>query len=189
MMRVVIDPGHGGRATGAVYGGVRESDINLQVAKLLADELAARNVEVLLTRDIDIDVALRQRCTLSNIAGPDLFVSLHCNAAEAHSAQGFEVWTSPGETQSDRAADRVINRLLSEFPARHARFDWSDGDGDRESRFAVLVGTVSPAILVEMGFISNDDERAWLQERDTQLRLARSIGKGCVDFLRARLAA
>lgn len=187
-MRVVIDPGHGGRDAGAVYGGAKEADINLQVARLILEDLASRGVDVLMTRDVDMDVSLRQRCNLSNTVSPDLFVSLHCNAAESQSAEGFEVWTSPGETQSDQAADRVINQLLAEFPSRRARLDWSDGDGDRESRFYVLVHTTSPAILVEMGFLSNRRERSWLLQDETHQRMARSISKGVFDFLQRKAA-
>ena len=84
MSRVVIDPGHGGKDTGAVGpGGVREKDVTLDVAHRVAPVLAGQGIQVVLTRDDDRFVSLEERTARANAFDADLFVSIHCNASES----------------------------------------------------------------------------------------------------------
>lgn len=114
--------------------------------------------------------SLQDRCTLANSHSADLFVSIHCNAFADASAEGYEVFTSPGETGADPYATRVMDSFGSLFPGRKARTDYSDGDPDQERRFYVLIHTSMPAILVELGFITNPCE-AYLLSLDDQRQL------------------
>ena len=188
-MRIVIDPGHAGRNVdpGAVNQstGLQEADVALFVSKLVETQLLAAGHELKLTRtdweqpETD-DMSVRT--SLSNDWGADLFVSIHCNSAVSPNAAGYEVWTSPGDTEGDALATCIYAQIAIEFPDRTGRADYSDGDPDKESRFYVLVHTNAPACLVEMAFISNDEEAALLSDVAWQTRYARAIARGVTDY-------
>ncbi len=90
---VVIDAGHGGKDPGAVANGVREKDINLRVARLMADMLKKEGLRVVLTRSTDVYLQLSQRTSIAIKEDADAFVSLHCNALpKGRSAQGMEIY-------------------------------------------------------------------------------------------------
>lgn len=188
-MRIVIDPGHAGRSIdpGAVNPrtGLLEADIALIISRLVENYLIAVGYEVKLTRteweQAETD-DLNYRTTLANDWGADIFTSLHCNSAANPSAEGYEVWTSPGDTQGDRLATCIYGQIATEFPDRAGRTDYSDGDPDKESSFYVLVHTDAPACLVEMAFISNDAEAALLADAAWQDRYARAIARGVTDY-------
>ena len=188
-MRIMIDPGHAGRNVdpGAVNQstGLQEADVALFVSKLVETQLLAAGHEVKLTRT-DWEQAetddLNVRTSLSNDWGADLFVSIHCNSAVSPNAAGYEVWTSPGDTEGDALATCIYAQIAIEFPDRTGRADYSDGDPDKESRFYVLVHTNAPACLVEMAFISNDEEAALLSDVAWQTRYARAIARGVTDY-------
>jgi N-acetylmuramoyl-L-alanine amidase len=191
-MKIVIDPGHAGRNVdpGAVHAatGLQEADVALIVSRLVENYLIAAGCEVKLTR-VDWEQAetddLSYRTTLANDWGADIFVSIHCNSAGSPSAEGYEIWTSPGNTQGDVLANCIYKQIGAEFPDRTGRSDFSDGDSDKESRFYVLVHTDAPACLVEMAFISNDEEVAFLSDAAWQNRYARAIAKGITDYAAA----
>ena len=187
-MKIVIDSGHSGSPDpGAVNPsvGLRESDIVLVVAKMVENYLLAVGCEVKLTRteweQAETD-DLDYRTALANDWGADIFISLHCNSAINSSAKGYEVWTSPGDTLGDKLATCIYRQIAAEFPDRVGRVDYSDGDPDKESRFYVLMYTDAPACLVEMAFISNDEEAALLADTVWQDRYARAIARGVTDY-------
>jgi N-acetylmuramoyl-L-alanine amidase len=108
MRRVVIDPGHGGRDTGAIGPrGVREKDVALAIARVLARRLRALGFAVVLTRKDDSYVSLDERTRIANESRADLFVSVHCNAARSRTLSGVETWTL--NVASNRYATRLAN--------------------------------------------------------------------------------
>ena len=188
-MKVVIDPGHAGRNIdpGAVNGstGLQEADVALVISRQVASYLLNVGYEVKLTRtewEQEETDDLSYRTALANDWGADIFISLHCNSAANQSAEGYEVWTSPGNTLGDKLATCIYGQIAAEFPDRAGRTDYSDGDPDKESRFYVLVHTDAPACLVEMAFISNDAEAALLADAAWQDRYARAIARGVTDY-------
>lgn len=91
---VVVDPGHGGRDPGAIgHGGLKEKDVNLAIARLLAKELRSRDFKVVLTRDEDRTLSLEERTARAESAGGDVFISIHANASRRSGARGIEVYT------------------------------------------------------------------------------------------------
>lgn len=188
-MKIVIDPGHAGRNIdpGAVNGttGLQEANVALMISRLVENYLSNVGYEVKLTRteweQAETD-DLSYRTTLVNDWGADIFISLHCNSAANRSAEGYEVWTSPGDTQGDKLATCIYGQIAAEFPDRAGRTDYSDGDPDKESRFYVLIHTDAPACLVEMAFISNDEEAILLVDTAWQDRYARAITRGVTDY-------
>jgi N-acetylmuramoyl-L-alanine amidase len=176
-MKFMIDPGHGGHDSGAMGPSrTRESDVALAVSLMIAGHFSSDSShEIMLTRYADVFVELGDRCSIANDWGADAFISIHCNAADSAAASGFEVWTSPGWTPADPIATSIWQTLRGTFPDMRARLDVSDGDPDKESRFQVLVGTEMPAVLVELGFISNPDEEKRLTWPPFQLAAAKVI--------------
>jgi N-acetylmuramoyl-L-alanine amidase len=107
--RVVLDPGHGGYDSGATGpAGTREKDVTLDVAKRVAALLGRAGVEAVLTREDDRFVSLEERAARANQLGADLFVSIHCNAAETHARHGVETYVL--DTTRDEIAQRVAAR-------------------------------------------------------------------------------
>jgi N-acetylmuramoyl-L-alanine amidase len=215
--KVVIDPGHGGVDVGATgRADVQEKDITLAVARELARTLRDRNdIEAVLTRGDDSSLGLVERTEFANREGADLFVSLHCNAWFDPAARGVETYfLSPAKSEWDADVarkenssagtgddldfilwDLVQNAYIQESAtlaeAVQAGLVNDTGlrnRGVKQAGFRVLVGAFMPAILVEMGFISNGDDAKALTDRREQRRIARALADAIVDF-RARMDA
>ena len=164
--------------------GLREKDVALAVVMIIAAQVADI-CEVRFTRKDDTFIPLGTRAKLANDAGAKLFVSVHCNSAENRSANGFEVFTTPGETESDKLAIETFRSYASSFPHLRKRMDTADGDEDKEASFAVLRLTRCPAILFELEFISNEAGEAFLGGRGNQVTMATAIARGIRAFLKA----
>lgn len=174
---VIVDPGHGGKDPGAdAY--LVESEINLDLATLFA--VRAHDFDTLLTRKGDQFVSLGDRAMFSNVHDADAFLSFHCNAAVDPEANGFEVWTSPGDTAADPLATRIFAALADACPGMPGRRDMSDGDPDKESPFYVLRHTTAPAVLIEFGFVTNERDALFLDDVENQLRIVEAVS-GAVD--------
>lgn len=175
MLRILIDPGHGGRDSGAVSGDGKllEKDVVLNVGRRVFDHLDDFGV-VELSRENDHFLKLHERAAKANAGNLDL-LSIHANAG---GGRGFEVFTSPGQTDADPWATAVLQSLAAEFPDRPIRSDLADGDPDKEARFTVLTKTERPAILIELGFIDTEEGAAFLADGENQDRLARAIARG-----------
>jgi N-acetylmuramoyl-L-alanine amidase len=132
--------------------------------------------------DSNLDVSLPVRCTRTNnyvrkYSDRDhLFLDLHGNAAGVESANGIEIWTSPGKTRSDEYATKIYESL-KEFGWK-MRHDFSDGDPDKESRFYTLINTNCPAVLIEYGFFTNYDQAKLMMNPSVQKELARLTVEG-----------
>ena len=125
--KVVIDSGHGGNDPGAIgKNGLKEKDVNLDIAKRLSSLLRAEGVATVLTRSTDKFVPLSTRVSMANHSGADLFISLHSNAARSRSLSGFEVYyVAPSVSDSKRAALTARSTALN---LKDAVF--SSGTGD-----------------------------------------------------------
>jgi N-acetylmuramoyl-L-alanine amidase len=107
--RIVLDPGHGGNDPGAIgTGGMKEKDVTLDIARKVAPLLAKDGLSVILTREDDRFVPLEDRTARANAFGADVFVSIHCNAADNHVRHGVETYVL--DTTKDEIASRVAAR-------------------------------------------------------------------------------
>lgn len=190
-MKIMVDPGHAGRNIdpGAVNPktGLQEADVALMVGRLVEKYLLKAGCEVKLTRtewEQEETDDLEYRTNLSNEWGADAFVSIHCNSAENSAAKGYEVWTSPGQTEGDKLATCIFRQIAGIFPELQGRTDYSDGDPDKESRFYVLVNTEAPACLIELDFISNDAEATLMANSTWRDLYARAIARGITDYFK-----
>jgi N-acetylmuramoyl-L-alanine amidase len=183
-----LDAGHGGSDSGAVGAmGLREKDVALSVVMLLGAMLADV-CEVRYTRKDDTFIPLAKRAELANAAGATIFVSVHCNSAERREASGFEVYTTPGETESDELAIDTFRSYSVGFPHLRKRMDTADGDEDKEASFAVLRLTRCAAILFELEFISNEAGEAFLGKRENHVAMASALARGIRAYLKAPAA-
>jgi len=175
-MRICLDPGHSGPyEPGACAGGVSEADINLAMARLLGQELTAAGHAVILTRSGPIaSDGLKFRAELANQWEADVFLSLHCNAAATVAAKGVETFCFPG-SQMGRQLAGHIQQALSEAGYTLDR-------GVKEANFAVLRLTAMPAVLVECGFLTNEQDRAVLADPAGQQRIAAAVAAGLSAF-------
>ncbi len=189
------DPGHGGKDVGASSANVLEKDISLQVANRLASKLKDAGYTVSMTRNTDVFIELDERAKLSQKNRADLFISLHCNAAEATSASGIEVYTATPlgmpPTRDNVVAKAACaatavdkeNTLLGYLAQRQLKGLCHGADrGSRRMRYVVLKDNAVPAMLVEMGFISNPSERAKLQQIRYQEQIARALCNSVNEF-------
>lgn len=178
----LLDPGHGGIINGEYQtAGKRspkfedgrqlfEGEFNRDIVKRILKLCAEGGIEAYNLVDTEIDVPLRERTDLANDifrknyqenGKKSVFLSVHANAwtkdgkFEFNSANGWEVFTTPGETKSDKVATLFFNEMKATFPNEKFRADHSDSDPDKEAMFFVLRKTVMPAILTENFFMTN----------------------------------
>ena len=174
---VVLDPGHGGSASGAVYGGVAEKDLNLAIASQAARLLEEAGLTVLMTRRDDQDVSLYRRSGLANTYGADLFVSVHCNASLTNpEARG--VYTAAADRQGE---GWVLAEVLRQTMMAAAGAE--DMGTEPRPNLAVLRTAQAPAALVECGYMSTPAELELLCQPDYQLQLAQGIAEGVLTYL------
>lgn len=189
---IIFDAGHGGHDSGAVAAsGLMEKTVNLAAARMLAglSTVPRGRSDGGLIRYDDVFVPLQTRAQIANTIGADLFVSIHANASTSLTAHGFEIWTSPGKTASDECATSIFEQLRAALPGRRARMDMTDGDVDYEAGFKVLTATRMPAVLVELGFLSNQEEAALLGSHQFLLDATLAIWRGVVEWLEERGAS
>jgi len=171
-MKVCIDPGHGGHDSGAVGNGVKESALVLSIGRRVRD-LLKPHVEVIMTRESDHFVSLSERCNIANDAACDIFVSLHANSAINTDAHGVETFTS-GSDASRKLATLILNRHLEAVEQKNR--------GVKRANFHVLRNTRMPAVLQELGFVSNTGEAAILDSTANQEKMARAVTDGVLNF-------
>ncbi|MGQ7328482.1 GBS Bsp-like repeat-containing protein [Streptococcus suis] len=192
---VYIDPGHGGRDSGASYGGVHEKNLALSVSNKLRENLLKYGINVLMTRTGDYDVDFKtERSRMTNASNADLFISIHFNATGAgvSNATGIETYwyqynpeyqpkinkemhNNPTRlAESEILANKVQESLIKETGAVNR--------GVRRETFAVLRETAIPAILVELGFMDNPSELQVIKQDSYHTRLAKALAQGVMNW-------
>ncbi len=218
--RIVIDPGHGGKDPGAIgVKGLKEKDVVLKLAKLLAKKLREKlGVKVILTRNRDKYIPLIQRPAIANSKKADLFISLHTNASPDKRAKGIETYylnfTTDPEAMRVAALENaatkkslsdlqdlikaiLANTKLSESRLLAEKVQESlvhtlkryypdiEDRGVKYAPFLVLVGARMPAILVEIGFITNPKEESRLKNSHYLEMIAEGIAKGIEVYIQS----
>ncbi len=169
-MRIVIDVGHGGKDSGAVSeNGLYEKDVVLSVAFQIAEWnriISNDKYDIYLTRYNDTLISLSDRVRLTKELKPDLFISLHCNHAQNKNAKGIEAYTYSYGSKSINSKTALKSRLMAltilNAINQHLNFK---SRGIKSANFQVLRDNkdVCPSILVELGFLSNQDECSYLK--------------------------
>ncbi len=190
---VVIDPGHGGGDHGATEGTIIESKIALQVALKLANKLQSDlETKVILTRQQDASISLKQRVKISASNKADLFISLHGNSSSDRRAKGAEFYFGGSTPPKDEIhQSEVLNSIVSDlnYNARlyqsqsfaAASFNlWKESNlsqprAIKQAPFFVINRNSTPSILVEFGFITNAKEAIDLLKDETQDLIATNL--------------
>ncbi|HEY9719656.1 MAG TPA: N-acetylmuramoyl-L-alanine amidase, partial [Trichormus sp.] len=171
---IVLDAGHGGSDPGAQRGDVQEKDLTLGITEKLKQLLEASGAHVIMTRSDDTFVSLEDRVKTTNQLMPDLFLSVHINALESVSdIHGIETYYQTDQSRS--LADAVHQSLVAALSAPDRSV--------RKARFYVINHTPVPAVLAEVGFISNKDERSKLASTDYQQQVAQALAQGVMVYL------
>ena len=174
---IIIDAGHGGTDPGSVKQGIQEKDINLQIALQLQKRLEAKGYKVVMTRDDDTAISLKNRAKLANQAKGDLLISIHQNSFRDASVHGIEVFYTPGKgTYDDRLANCIQEALISYTQAkdRHVR---------EITNLLIIRESNMSACLIESAYLSNDTERELIQTKDYQDKVVTGIIEGIENFL------
>ena len=185
---VYLDAGHGGYDPGASYFGISEKSLTLAIQSRVKDKLEAEGYQVVTTRTSDTYVDLTDRSRAANASESDIFVSIHINASGSSAAQGIETYyyqpyaeypsrinatyhANPTRlSMSDTLANAIQSSLINATGAQN--------QGVKRQTFAVLRETTSPAVLLELGFLSNPQEAARLNTSAYQETLANAIVAG-----------
>ena len=192
---IFLDPGHGGRDSGAFYYNVAEKDLNMQIYRKLRTKLEELGYKVLTSRDSDIDVDfITERSRMVNKTNSDIFISIHFNATgNAYSkASGIQTYSYSDEpdypskinpywhnhpdriSESKRLAAAIHSSLLAETGAKDA--------GQLERSYAVLRETAKPAVLLELGYMDNFTESQQIRDSRYQDKLVAGIVKGIQKY-------
>ncbi|WP_341524955.1 N-acetylmuramoyl-L-alanine amidase [Nostoc sp. UHCC 0302] len=175
---VVIDPGHGGKDSGAPgIGGLLEKDVVLPIGQKVAAILEQHGVQAVLTRDADFFVELQGRVDIAERANATLFVSIHANSVDNRpDVNGLEVYYYDS---GYNLAEVVRNTILQNIGTINDR-------GTRKARFYVLRKSSMPSILVETGYMTGREDNPRLATRDYQNRMAEAIASGILKYLQRR---
>lgn len=171
--KIWLDAGHGGKEPGACSGGLKEKDITLDVVLKIGAILRDYDVDVFYTRMEDVDATLASRTSSANKVGVDAFVSVHCNSATNTNARGVETYCYKFKYR--KLADAIHKRITGDVSLY--KFDRKVKEGD----FHVIRETNMDACLVELAFISNDEDRWLLKNKKDQY--AKTIAYGLLDYL------
>lgn len=175
---IVIDPGHGGKDPGSeVYSGVAEKDFNLSVSKQLRDILAQDSrMKITLTRSDDRFISLNDRVDIANTLGADVFISIHANSYIDSKTRGVETFYARGDSVDlAQALHRVVLQATG-FPDRSVRI----------SSHRVTRNTTMPAVLLELGYLSNANDAKALMQASVQQRLATSLAASIIQYVESR---
>ncbi|PHJ56108.1 N-acetylmuramoyl-L-alanine amidase [Nostoc linckia z18] len=175
---VVIDPGHGGKDSGAPgLGGLLEKDVVLPIGRKVAAILEQNGVQTVLTRDADFFVELQGRVDIAERVNATLFVSIHANSVDNRpSVNGLEVYYYDS---GYALAEVVRNTILQNISTIKDR-------GTRKARFYVLRKSSMPSILVETGYMTGYEDNPRLASPEYQNRMAEAIASGILKYLRQR---
>ncbi|MCL1695853.1 MULTISPECIES: N-acetylmuramoyl-L-alanine amidase [unclassified Lysinibacillus] len=175
---IIIDPGHGGKDVGTLYGSFYEKNITLKVSTIVKNKLEAAGANVKMTRTGDTFPSLQGRVDFTNANYGEIFVSIHVNSASNTSAQGTETYyaKSTGDMYQEDIdlATFVNNQIVNNVKMKNR--------GVKEQQYYVIRNTIIPAILVELGFLSNSEDRAKLTSDQYAEMYADSIYKGISQY-------
>jgi len=175
---IIVDPGHGGKDPGAVVGSYSEKAITLKVSTLVKQKLEAAGAKVYMTRTGDTYPSLQDRVDFTDANYGEIFVSIHVNSAANTSAQGTETYyakTTGDMYQEDiDLATFVNNQIVNNLNMKNR--------GVKEEQYYVIRNTIIPAVLVELGFLTNNEDRAKMTDDKYVESFADSIYKGISQY-------
>jgi N-acetylmuramoyl-L-alanine amidase len=182
-LRVMIDPGHGGRDTGRVgFGGLREKDVNVRLALALEQVLVATGAEPLLTHRGTGTSSLQARLDASRLHEPDVFLCLHHDTCESLEARGVATFYFANGGYFSPAGKRLAGYVVDALVRRSGRTDLHT----HGRKYACLREVECPAIRVEVGYLSHPIEGPEAAGEEAVSRAAEAILEGIKNYLSRR---
>ena len=175
MFKVFIDAGHGGTDPGACFKDIKEKDIALDVSLMLGELLVQEGFKVAYSRTIDHFIPLTQRSRASNDFKADVFISIHCNAHSNLHARGLETFHHRTSSRGKALAAAVQNNILDKGL-------YSKDRGIKTANFYVLRKTNAVAILLELGFITNQTDLALILKNKREF--SKSVASAISEYLK-----
>ncbi|BAY75694.1 cell wall hydrolase/autolysin [Nostoc linckia NIES-25] len=179
-LKIVLDPGHGGKESGASGPtGYLEKDVNLVVSKLLRDELVKRGATVVMTREDDKEVSLVERQAIISQEEPAIAISIHHNSlpddGDAEKTKGFAAfWYQP---QAHSLAIFLQDYVVKKLGRPSYGVFWDN--------LALTRPAAAPSVLLELGFMSNPDEFEQVVNPEEQKKMAKAIAQGITEWFRS----
>ena len=174
---VILDPGHGGPAPGAIHFNTKEKDLNYKMLYEIGEKYFNSNpsqLKVYYTRETDVDMSLSDRAAFAKKMGADLFVSLHMNASTSSSAHGTEVYYSASNNSPNKAgltSEKMAKILVDNLASALG----TNNRGAKSSRYTVVHKNTVPAVLVELAFMSNKNDFNKISDPEIQEIAVRTI--------------
>ncbi|WP_316606580.1 GBS Bsp-like repeat-containing protein [Streptococcus pluranimalium] len=189
---IYLDAGHGGYDPGAVYGNITEKSLNLKIQSLVQAKLERAGYKVITTRTADSFVDLLPRSSKANQSLADLFVSIHFNASTSASANGIETYYYEYYPEYQPSINKLYHNhverlkrsatLASAIQSATVGATGAKNNGVLRNTFAVLRETTAPAVLLELGYLSNDIERSRVTQSSYQEKLTNAIVSGILSY-------
>lgn len=174
---IYLDPGHGGIDSGTTYKNIYEKDINLIMSKKIEKYLVSKGATVYLTRDIDKDLSTttvgRKRSDLSNRAylinksNANMYISIHLNYISNSKWQGLQIFYN----NKNKENELIANKLTSYLKEKSSNIR----EPKKENAYYMYQRITKPGVLIELGFLSNPNDRFRLTREEYQDKLAISI--------------
>ena len=185
---IMVDPGHGGRDSGTYYGKIYEKNINLEISKVLEEELTKNGAIVYMTRTRDIDLSsiydsakkrgdLYRRLLKIKETKSNLYISIHINWYQNTSMKGAEVLYNSINENNEKLAKSIMKEFKTDLGSTRTV---------KTTDLYMYRNTTTPGVLVECGYLSNSTERTLLQQEDYQKKLAKSITNGIINYLKKK---
>jgi len=173
MPKIFLDYGHGGNDPGAISGQYKEKDFTLSIGKRVKYHLERHNFSVIESREGDTNPTLKERSNKANANNVDISVSIHVNAYSDINAQGIEIYHYLGSNRGEKLARSVLNSIISSKL-------YTKNRGLKTNSLHMTREVIAPAILIEMGFITNTEDRNILINKSEEM--AKAITKGILNF-------
>ena len=174
---IYLDPGHGGRDSGTTYKNIYEKDINLTMSKKIEQYLVAKGATVYLTRETDIDLStttqnkkrsdLSNRAKLINESNSDMYISIHLNYISNSKWQGLQIFYNSKNEENENIANDITSYLKE--TSSNIR------ESKKENIYYMYKQITVPGVLIELGFLSNPNDRYRLTREEYQDKLAKNI--------------
>lgn len=182
-IKILINPGHGGRETGAAGPtGYLAKDVSLTVSKLLRDELILRGAVVVMTREDDREIALSDRQATIDRQQPAIALTIHYTAVpddgDAENTKGIRTFWY--HSQAHSPAIFLHNYLVKQLGRSSMGVFWNN--------LALTRPSTAPSVVMELGFMTNPEEFAWIVNTDEQKKLARVLADGIVEWFQGAIA-
>jgi len=175
-IKIILDADHGGKDPGCKgFSGTLEKNICLEITNRLAFFLSRHSIGYMLTRWGDRFISLDERCKRANQTNAKIFVSIHCNAVVDKSIKGFEVWYY-GKSKKGKDLAHGCQACLHQLKFTKNRYT-------KSGTFRVLKKTKMSAILVELGFLTNEEDEKYLNDENNQSMVAEKL----FEFIRAEV--